>query len=84
MGGWHVSFNVENFSSTAGNHTFAAVKGTESYSLLQTSLKDVWSDINSLLENPRIEICGRSQDLHIIIGEDLKAGLTNSHHECVQ
>ena len=37
-----------------GNYTFPAVKGTESYLLLQTSLKDVRNDINSLLENQRI------------------------------
>ena len=48
-------FNVENFSSAAGNYIFAAVKGTESYSLLQTLLQD---DINILLENSRLEICG--------------------------
>ena len=63
-------FKVEN-SSTPGNYTFASVKGTESYLLLQTSLKDVWNNINSLLENPRIKICGRSQELHIVIGGDL-------------
>lgn len=65
-------FKVEIFLSAAGNYTFAAVKGTESYSLLQSSLKDVWNDINSLPENPRIEICGRRQELHIVIGGDLK------------
>ena len=64
-------FKVENSSSTPGNYTFATVKGTESYLLLQTSLKDIWNNINSLLENPRIKICGRSQELHIVIGGDL-------------
>ena len=65
-------FNVENFSPTTGNYTFAAVKGIENYSPLQTSLKYVWNDNNNFLENLRIEICVRSQELHIIIGENLK------------
>ena len=41
---WEVGmseFKVQNFLSASGNYTVAAVKGTESYSLLQTSLKDV-------------------------------------------
>ena len=34
-----------------GNHTFAAIRGIESYSLL-SSLKDVLAEINSLIKEP--------------------------------
>ena len=37
-----------------GNHTFAAIRGTESYSLL-SSLTDVMSDINALIEKPVLD-----------------------------
>ena len=51
----------------AGNHTFAAIRGAESYSLL-SSLTDVMSDINSLIENPVVD----GKQLRVVFGGDYK------------
>jgi len=53
-----------------GNHTFAAVRSTESYSSLQ-SLAVVLEDMNNLIANPYINIEGRWR-LHILLGGDYK------------
>jgi len=53
-----------------GNHTFAAVRTTESYSSLQ-SLAVVLANMNNLIANPYINIEGRWQ-LHILLGGDYK------------
>ena len=39
-----------------GNHTFAAVKGSESYVLLSEGLKPVMDDINLAVSKPHITI----------------------------
>ena len=53
-----------------GNHTFAAMRSTESYSSLQ-SLAVVLEDMNNLIANPYINIEGRWR-LHIVLGGDYK------------
>ena len=54
-----------------GNHTFAAVRGTESYSRLQ-SLAVVLEEMNSLIADPYIDVEGRRWQLHILLGGDYK------------
>ena len=54
-----------------GNHTFAAVKGTESYSLL-LSMNEVLEGINSLLVETCIDVAGKRWELHIVTGDDFK------------
>ena len=49
-------FKVEN-SSTAGNYTFAAVKGTENYLLLQTSILTAFSKTQELKFVEGIKSC---------------------------
>ena len=56
-----------------GNHTFAAVRGTESYSRLP-SLAVVLEEMNSLIANPYIDVESR-QRLHILLGGDYKVCL---------
>ena len=56
-----------------GNHTFAAVRGTESYSRLQ-SLGVVLEEMNSLIAYPYIDVEGRRR-LHILLGGDYKVCL---------
>lgn len=50
-------FKVENSSSTAGNYTFAAVKGTENYLLLQTSILTAFSKTQELKFVEGIKSC---------------------------
>ena len=50
-----------------GNHTFAAIRGKESYSLL-SSLTDVITDINSLIEDPVLD----GKQLRVVFGGDYK------------
>ena len=52
-----------------GNHTvtFAAIRGTESYSLL-SSLTDVMSEVNALIEDPILD----GKELRILFGGDYK------------
>lgn len=54
----------------AGNHTFAAIRGTESYSRLE-SLTVVLEDMNSLIADPHINVGGRRR-LRIVLGGDYK------------
>ena len=55
------------YFSHVGNHTFVAVRGSESYSLLE-SLKDVFVAINDLIKHPEVE----GYRLHIVVGGDYK------------
>ena len=50
-----------------GNHTFAAIRGTESYSLL-SSLTDVMSNINAPIEKPVLD----GKKLRVLFGGDYK------------
>ena len=50
-----------------GNHTFAAIRGTESYSQL-ASLTDVISEINSLIDEPVLD----GKHLKVVFGGDYK------------
>ncbi len=56
---------------STGNHTFAAIKGSEGYPLL-SSLKDILKEMNSLLHDPYISISGERLKLQILLGGDLK------------
>jgi len=54
----------------AGNHIFAAIRGSESYSRLE-SLTVVLEDMNSLIADPYINVEGRRK-LRILLGGDYK------------
>ena len=49
------------------NHTIAAIKGTESYTLLE-SLTDVIADVNDLIKNPILD----GISLKVVLGGDYK------------
>ena len=59
-------------SLVIGNHTFAAVKASEDYMSLRDSLKPVFEELNSLLKEKRIKVHGKTVNLNIIFGSDLK------------
>ena len=55
-----------------GNHTFAAVKGSESYVLLSEGLKPVMDDINLAVSKPHITIDSQEWTLDFVLGADMK------------
>ena len=69
-------FQKKKFDSLTGNHTFAAVKGTESYSLL-SSMNEALEGINRLLVEPCIDVAGKRRELRIVIGGDLKVRIAS-------
>ena len=55
-----------------GNHTVAVIKGHESYDLLKSSGKDVFSYINKLIDDANICIDGKEIPTDICLGGDFK------------
>lgn len=55
-----------------GNHTVAVIKGHESYDLLKSSGKDVFSYINKLIDDGNICIDGKEILIDIYLGGDYK------------
>ena len=55
-----------------GNHTVAVIKGHESYDLLKSSGKDVFSYINKLIDDGNICIDGKEIPIDIYLGGDYK------------
>ena len=71
----------------AGNHTFAAVKGDESYELLSTALKPVFDEMNILIKRKTIQVCGKDVPLEFYLGGDYKVCLNSTWfcalHSCL-
>ena len=55
-----------------GNHTVAVIKGHESYDLLKSSGKDIFSYINKLIDDGNIYIDGKEISTDIYLGGDYK------------
>jgi hypothetical protein len=58
--------------SASGNHTFAVVKGSESYETLNDSFGAVFQEINDLIEVSEITIDNSKFDLEFFLGGDYK------------
>ena len=67
-------------SYRAGNHTFAAIRGSESYSCME-SLTVVLEDMNSLIADPYIDVEGRRK-LRILLGGDCKVYAAQLCYPC--
>lgn len=73
-----------------GNHTIAVARGNENYDTLKKCFKDVFSDVNKLVKEKKIEVDGKTINLEFFLGGDYKfllilLGLSaaNSNHACV-
>lgn len=53
-----------------GNHTFAVVKGSESYSLLSSGLRDVFKEVNTLISRSELTVMGQKLKLKFVLGSD--------------
>ena len=57
---------------TLGNHTFAAVKGSEGYEHMSFTLHEVFKEINTLIAAGKILVCDRLVELEFVLGSDYK------------
>ena len=55
-----------------GNHTFAAIRGKESYELLFTAFGDLIRDINNVIKKGQIKIGDNNYQLKFLLGGDYK------------
>ena len=55
-----------------GNHTFAAIRGKESYELLSTALSDLIRDINGVIKKGQIKVGDTTYQLNFLLGGDYK------------
>lgn len=58
--------------SIIGNHTFAGLKADESYENLSGGFGDVMAQLNSLIDNPVIEVNETKYTLEFFLGGDYK------------
>lgn len=56
----------------AGNHTFASIRGSESYDLLKNAFKDVIAEINQVISDRGVMIGEKWYTLSFILGGDYK------------
>ncbi len=55
---------------TPGNHTFAAIKGSEGYELLRAGIGEALEEVNALVRVPVVVVRGKA--LHVVLGSDYK------------
>ena len=55
-----------------GNHTIAVVNGCEKYETLKVAFKDVFTEINSFIEQRFINVNGQKVKLEFFLGGDYK------------
>ena len=55
-----------------GNHTFAAIRGEESYDVLSSGLQAPFDVTNALIRHPTITIDDQTYSLEVFIGSDYK------------
>ena len=64
--------NQDDVMSASGNHTFAIVKGSESYETLQDSFGMIFQEINNLIQVGEITINNSRLNLEFFLGGDYK------------
>ena len=60
-----ISIRSPSYVYTSGNHTYAAIKGAESYELLSQGLESVIADVNQVVD-------GQEVKLEFYLGSDYK------------
>ena len=53
-------------------HTIAAIKAAESYENLSIGFKNVFEDINNIVDNPHIMVLGKEYKLLFFLSSDYK------------
>ena len=60
----------------AGNHTIAAVRGQENYTLFSEAFKESFKEINALHEKGTLEVDGATYNVEIYFAADYKVHVT--------
>ena len=58
-----------------GNHTFASVRGHETFEFLRDSLAPVWNEVGELTANPTLCVNDVQYSLQVVFGADYKVGM---------
>jgi len=82
----HFILNLTTNLYYTGNHTVAVIKGHESYDLLKSSGKDVFSYINKLIDDGNMCVDGKEIPTDIYLGGDYKVNyfILKFTYLCVQ
>ena len=57
-----------------GNHTFASVRGHETFAFLRDSLAPVWNEVGELTTHPTLCVNDVQYSLQVVFGADYKVG----------
>ena len=60
------------YTLPSGNHTYAAIKGGESYELLSQGLGSVIAEVNQVITKGSVTVDGREVKLEFYLGSDYK------------
>jgi len=63
---------VDDILSSKGNHTVAVVNGSESRQTLEESFKDVFLEVNKIIDDGFIDIDNKKVGVDIYLGGDYK------------
>ena len=64
--------SLDDIMAAKGNHTVAVVKGKQNYHTLEKCFQDVFSDINEIVMEKKIDVDGETVDLELFLGGDYK------------
>ena len=64
-----------------GNHTFAAIRGKESYELLSTAFSELIQNINETIDSGKLAVGGTDYELKFLLGGDYKVIMESNHNE---
>ena len=56
----------------SGNHTFASIRGSESYELLKNAFKNVIAEINQVISDGSVMVEEKRYTLNFVLGGDYK------------
>ena len=62
----------DDIMAAKGNYTVAVVTGTKDYHTLKRCFQDVFSDINEIVMEKKIDVDGRTVNLELFLGGDYK------------
>lgn len=81
--------STDDMMTAKGNHTIGVVNGKEDYDTLKRCFKDIFADINELVQDKKIDLDGKEINLEFFLGGDYKfillmTGLSGatSHYAC--
>lgn len=68
------------YACLTGNHTVGIVSGSEDYDVLKASCKDLFAEINELVDEGEIEVDGHKVPLEFYLSGDYKVRRENIYN----